>query len=233
MRSLSNIFWLGAKELRSFFSDFVLLGFVIWSFTFSVYSQAQSNSQELHNAAVGVVDENHSALSRRMIAALLPPYFKRPQPIAASEVDRGLDIARYTFVIVIPPNFERDVLAGRYPAVQVDIDATAMVQAGLQLRSADPFDRNQQFCFTHRGRFSFSRARDRGVAGDARRARGLQSKCDDRMVHEHHGHHQQRHHAGDHSGRRRRHSRARTWHHGPSSRHARDAIRDRHVEGLG
>ena len=131
MRAVSNIFWLGTKELRSFFRDFVLLGFVIWSFTFSVYSQAQSNSQELHNAAVGVVDEDHSALSRRMIGALLPPYFKRPQPVAARDVDPALDTARYTFVIVIPPNFERDVLAGRYPGVQVDIDATAMVQAGL------------------------------------------------------------------------------------------------------
>lgn len=128
---LSNIFWLGTKELRSFFKDYVLLGFVIWSFTFSVYTQAQSNSQELHNASVGVVDEDMSALSRQMIAALLPPYFKPPQHINANAVDRLMDIARHTFVIVIPPDFERDVLAGRYPVVQVDIDATAMVQAGL------------------------------------------------------------------------------------------------------
>ncbi|SFK64211.1 ABC transporter permease [Methylocapsa palsarum] len=129
--TLSNIFWLGTKELRSFFKDYVLLGFVIWSFTFSVYTQAQSNSQELHNASVGVADEDHSPLSRRMIAALLPPYFKPPQAIIASDIERLMDTARYTFVIVIPPDFERDVLARRYPAVQVDIDATAMVQAGL------------------------------------------------------------------------------------------------------
>ena len=31
----------------------------------------------------------------------------------------------------IPPNFERDVLGGRRPAIQLDVDATAMVQAGL------------------------------------------------------------------------------------------------------
>jgi hypothetical protein len=30
-----------------------------------------------------------------------------------------------------PPHFERDVLAGRSPALQVDVDATAMIQAGL------------------------------------------------------------------------------------------------------
>jgi ABC-2 type transport system permease protein len=37
----------------------------------------------------------------------------------------------FTFVIDIPPNFERDVLAGRSPNLQIDVDATAMVQAGL------------------------------------------------------------------------------------------------------
>ena len=129
--SVSTIFWLGTKELRGFFKDSVLLGFVVWSFTFAIYTQAQSNSQELHNASVGVVDEDQSPLSRRMIAAVLPPYFKPPQQIAASDVDRLMDTARYTLVIVIPPDFERDVAAGRFPAVQVDIDATAMVQAGL------------------------------------------------------------------------------------------------------
>jgi ABC-2 type transport system permease protein len=131
MRALSNIFWLGTKELRSFFRDFVLLGLVIWSFSFSVYTQAQSNSQELHNASVGVVDEDNSILSRRMIGALLPPYFKPPKAIAERDIDRLMDTAAYTFVIVIPPGFERDVTAGRSPAVQVNIDATAMIQAGL------------------------------------------------------------------------------------------------------
>ena len=49
-----------------------------------------------------------------------------------------MDTGRYTFVIVIPPHFERDVLAGRlqesgtlWAATQVNVDATAMVQAGL------------------------------------------------------------------------------------------------------
>ena len=44
MRKLSNIFWLGTKELRSFLHDFVLLGLVIYAFSLAVISQAQSNS---------------------------------------------------------------------------------------------------------------------------------------------------------------------------------------------
>ena len=131
MRSLATIFWLGVKELQSFFHDAVLLTLVIYAFSFAVYSQAHSVSQELHNAAVGIVDEDHSILSREIVEGLLPPYFKPPQPIAAADVSRLLDVGRYTFVIDIPPHFERDVLGGRHPALQVDIDATAMVQAGL------------------------------------------------------------------------------------------------------
>ena len=131
LRSLSTIFWLGVKELRSFFHDAVLLTLVIYSFSLAVYSQSQSNSQELHNASVGVVDEDGSDLSRQMISALLPPYFKAPQAVVERDVNRLMDVGQYTFIIDIPPHFERDVLAGRYPAVQVSMDATAMVQAGL------------------------------------------------------------------------------------------------------
>ncbi|MGZ5876702.1 MAG: ABC transporter permease, partial [Bradyrhizobium sp.] len=38
---------------------------------------------------------------------------------------------RLTFAIDIPPNFQRDVLAGRSPSLQLNADATAMMQAGI------------------------------------------------------------------------------------------------------
>ncbi len=131
MRKLENIFWLGTKELRSFFRDWVLLGFVVYSFSLAIIAQAQSNSQELHNAAIAIVDEDHSELSRRIAAAFLPPYFKQPQFIAEGDVDRVMNTGKYTFVVDIPPHFERDVIGNRKPALQVAVDATAMVQAGI------------------------------------------------------------------------------------------------------
>lgn len=131
MRSLSNIFWLGTKELRSFFSDWVLLGFVIYSFSLAIISQAQSNSQELYHASIAMVDEDHSELSRRITHAFLMPYFKPPATIAATDIERLMNAGKYTFVVDIPPNFQRDVLAGHQPGLQINVDATAMVQAGL------------------------------------------------------------------------------------------------------
>jgi ABC-2 type transport system permease protein len=131
MRKLQNIFWLGTKELRSFLHDFVLLGLVVYAFSIAIIAQAQGSSQEVHNASIGIVDEDHSVLSRRIAHAFLPPYFQTPQPIAEPDIVPLMNSGRYTFVVDIPPNFERDVLAGHRAAIQLDVDATAMVQAGL------------------------------------------------------------------------------------------------------
>jgi ABC-2 type transport system permease protein len=137
MRQLANIYWLGTKELRSFLRDFVLLGLVVYAFSLAIIAQAGSSSQEVRNASVGIVDEDHSVLSRRIAEAFLPPYFQAPQPIAERDIVPLMNRGRYTFVIDIPPGFERDVLAGRRPALQLDVDATAMVQAGLGAAYAD------------------------------------------------------------------------------------------------
>jgi ABC-2 type transport system permease protein len=131
MRPLANIFWLGTKELRSFLRDYTLLGLVIYAFSLAIIAQAQSSSQEVHNASIGIVDEDHSELSRRIAQAFLPPYFQAPQPVAERDIVPLMNAGKYTFIIDIPPNFTRDVLAGRSPGLQLNVDATAMVQAGL------------------------------------------------------------------------------------------------------
>jgi ABC-2 type transport system permease protein len=131
MQSLSTIFWLGTKELRSFFRDWVLLGLVVYSYSFAIIAQAQSNSQELHNASIAIVDEDRSEISSRLAQAFLPPYFLPPVQVRQDEVDRLMNTGAFTFVLDIPPHFERDLLGGRQPALQVNVDATAMVQAGI------------------------------------------------------------------------------------------------------
>jgi ABC-2 type transport system permease protein len=131
MRKVANIYWLGIKELRSFSHDFVLLGLVVYAFSLAITLQARSNSQELHNASIAIVDEDHSELSRRIAHAFLPPLYQLPQLIAERDVIPLMNKGRYTFVVDIPPDFERHVLAGQQPGLQINVDATAMVQAGL------------------------------------------------------------------------------------------------------
>ena len=125
----SAVLQLGIKELRSVWHDKVLLVFMLWAFSVGIYSAANAVSRELHHAPIAVIDEDRSALSARIVSAFYPPYFLAPVPIAFPDVDRGLDAGRYTFVLDIPSNFQRDVQAGRAPTVQVNIDATRMSQA--------------------------------------------------------------------------------------------------------
>ena len=54
-----------------------------------------------------------------------------PAQIGLADVDPGLDSARFTFALIVPSGFERDLLAGRSPAIQLNVDATQMTQAWL------------------------------------------------------------------------------------------------------
>jgi ABC-2 type transport system permease protein len=132
-RWLTHVFHLGTKELRSLRRDPVLVFLIVYVFTFSIWSVARGVRTEVRDAAVAVVDEDRSELSRRIVDALQPPFFRPPVPIPPGKVDRALDAGWYTFVLDIPPGFEADLLAGRRPALQVNVDATAITQAGVGL----------------------------------------------------------------------------------------------------
>ena len=127
--SLANIYRLGLKELKSLWADKVLLLLICWAFSGAIYTAATATSQELHNAPVAVVDEDQSPLSRRIVGAFYKPYFRQPATLTLAELDREMDLGTYNFTRVIPNHFQHDVLAGRQPEIQLNIDATIMSQA--------------------------------------------------------------------------------------------------------
>ena len=129
MQRLAHIYRLGLKELTSLRHDSVLLIFLLYAFSVAIYMPAKGSIMGVHNASVAIVDEDRSALSRQLADALLPPEFQAPQPLDYAQMDHALDSAQYTFVLNVPPNFQSDLLAGRQPQVQLNVDATAMSQA--------------------------------------------------------------------------------------------------------
>ncbi len=131
MLAAANIFWLGTKELRSFMHDAVLLAFVVWSFSFAIVTQSDSHLEDVYHASVGLLDEDDSPLSRQIAGGFLLPQFAPPRPVADRDIDHLMDAGEFTFVLHIPPHFERDLLAGRQPSIQLIVDATAMAQAGI------------------------------------------------------------------------------------------------------
>jgi ABC-2 type transport system permease protein len=126
---LANIYRLGIKELWSLVRDPIMQVLLAYAFSFQVYVAATGIPDRISRVPIAVVDEDDSALSGRIVSALQPPQFMPPQRVTLSEVDAGLDAGRFTFSLDIPPNFQRDVLAGRAPAVQLNVDATRMAQA--------------------------------------------------------------------------------------------------------
>jgi ABC-2 type transport system permease protein len=128
---ISKIFWLGTKELRSLWRDKVLVVFLIYSFTFAIYVQSAGSSSDVYNASIGIVDEDRSILSARIANAFFGPSFQTPVLIDFNEVDAAMDASRFMFVLSIPPKFERYITQGRAAELQLNIDATAMAQAGV------------------------------------------------------------------------------------------------------
>jgi len=129
LRHLANIYRLGIKELWSLRRDPMMLVLIIYTFTVGIYTAGTAMPETMHRAPIAIVDEDGSALSARIFSAFYPPVFNPPVRITNAEVDPALDAGAYTLVLVIPPDFQRDVLAGRAPALQLNIDATRMSQA--------------------------------------------------------------------------------------------------------
>jgi ABC-2 type transport system permease protein len=124
-----NIFNLGIKELRSLARDPIMLALIGFAFTASVYMAATAMPETLNKAPIAIVDEDRSALSTRIAGAFFLPYFSPPAFITVQEMDSRMDSGLTTFSLDIPPNFQRDVLSGRKPDIQLNVDATRMTQA--------------------------------------------------------------------------------------------------------
>ena len=129
MISLSNVYFLGIKELWSLIRNPMLLILGLYLFSADIYIVANATPDSINKAAIAIVDEDQSQLSSAIIAGLQKPYFLSPQIVSLHQMDEGLDQGNFTFALDIPLNFERDVLSGSSPAIQLNVDATQMSQA--------------------------------------------------------------------------------------------------------
>ncbi len=127
--AISNIVYLAVKELRGMLRDPIMLGLIIFAFTVSIYAAATALPETLNKTPIAIVDEDQSPLSQRITDSFYPPQFTRPVLINLTDMDAGMNSGTYTFTLDIPPNFQRDLLAGRQPSIQLNVDATQMSQA--------------------------------------------------------------------------------------------------------
>ena len=130
LRKLLHILALGLKELNSIRADPILLALTVYTFSYAVYAVATGAKTEVDHVSTAIVDEDRSELSR-----LIGKQFFRLGSSRRSRSRRRKSVrrwtpSRYVFVIEIPPKFEQDVISNRYPSIQINMDATAVAQAG-------------------------------------------------------------------------------------------------------
>ena len=106
--TLKNIFCLGLKELQGLFRDYLLVGLIVYSFSLGIFTAYQAQPDSLTKAAIAIVDEDNSQLSKRIADAFFPPMFTMPDHISRPEIDSSMDRGDYTFVLVIPAEFQKD-----------------------------------------------------------------------------------------------------------------------------
>lgn len=125
----ANILNLGIKELRGLARDPIMIVLIVFAFTFSVYTAATAMPDGLNRATIAIVDDDMSPVSARIASAFYQPYFMPPHLITITGMDARMDAGLDTFALNIPPEFQRDLLAGKTPEIQLNVDATRMAQA--------------------------------------------------------------------------------------------------------
>jgi ABC-2 type transport system permease protein len=125
----ANFRILAVKELRSLLRDPMLLLLIFYALSGAIYIAATAMPDTLNKAAIAIVDEDRSAVSGRLADAFYPPHFLTPRRITPDEMDVRMDGGLDTFALHIPAGFQQELLAGRSPTLQLNVDATRMSQA--------------------------------------------------------------------------------------------------------
>lgn len=116
------------KEILQLFRDRVLIGFLVYVFTVDIFLAATGLSFSLRNAAIAVIDNDHTEASRDLASRFQPPQFRRAAtPSDERAGDRAMDRGTAMVVLEIPPRFEADLIAGQQVPVLYSVDATNSV----------------------------------------------------------------------------------------------------------
>ncbi|HUA36097.1 MAG TPA: ABC transporter permease [Candidatus Binataceae bacterium] len=129
LRRFRALVW---KELLELSRDSIVILFVIYAFTGDIFTAAQGFHLELTNAAMSVIDYDHSAASRELVARFAAPYFSlRKTPASEREMLKRLDSGADLLGIVIPHGFQSDLEHGQHAAIQLFLDGSRATHASL------------------------------------------------------------------------------------------------------
>jgi len=133
------------KEFLQFLRDRLLVALIFYIYTADVLLCTFALSFDVRNLTLAVYDQDRSAVSRMLVERFTATeYFGGLVPVASpAAVDRTLDSGAADLALVLPPEFGRDVAAGRSPEVQLLVSGvnsnTANVARGYAAAILDGF----------------------------------------------------------------------------------------------
>ena len=125
-----RILGLVRKEFAQIGRDVPLVIILIWAFTAAIYSAGKGHATDVTAIATAVYDLSGGPASRDFLSHLRRPYFKTVAYLRhESDVTEWLDRGKAAIVIVIPPDFQRQVDGGGQAHIQVLTDGALAISA--------------------------------------------------------------------------------------------------------
>ena len=124
-RWLTQVSALMTKEWKQLYRDRALLSFVIFIFTLDILLASGAPALDLKQTPIGIIDRDHSTLSRELIYKLPAQQFTVvPMADQDQAVSHALQRGELRGVLTIPHGFEKDLLRAQSPALQLVVDAS-------------------------------------------------------------------------------------------------------------
>lgn len=119
-----RIFALFKKEYIQFFRNIALLGMVVFAFSLNIQTGGSTN-YDLKDYDVAVYDMDKSQMTSKLLAKILPPYFKLNKMINSDkEVNDLLTKGEISIVMIIPHDFSKKLSDGKTAKIQFVVDGT-------------------------------------------------------------------------------------------------------------
>ncbi|MGD2077244.1 MAG: ABC transporter permease, partial [Chloroflexota bacterium] len=124
------------KEWWHITRDRTSFGLLLLSPALALVTMAYAFSVDITDVGIGVLDQDHSPLSRQYISQLASTDALRLEtwPAYLDDVESLMMRGQVKAVVIIPGGFERDLLSGRTAGVQVVVDGTDPNTAGHAIR---------------------------------------------------------------------------------------------------
>ena len=133
--SLVRLIAIARKEVRQLVRDWRILFILVFLPALLLLVFGYALSFDVQNVPLAVLDRDHTPQSREVVQSMIgSDSFELVQVIEREEDGaRLLDGAKVDVVLVIPPGFGRDVVAGRPAQVQAMIDGSNSQSGGIVL----------------------------------------------------------------------------------------------------